>query len=207
MRGITVDFDPSLTIEVPRDGSLGERHPGWAASELERIAAHDEQLLDDPAAITDWLEGVRASVAPTATYTLAVRSPDASALAVLRFDVLDEPLDEASQRRIVEPPASLPPRHDVVELPQLGTSLRMQMLGERQGQPYSLVQWMAVRPGGSVVATLGPLPPNGIEAFRPYAEAVVATARPSGLDHEGTPWAEQPSLLVEVVPPIERWQA
>lgn len=207
MPGIAVDYDPSLTIEVPRDDALGEQHPGWAATELERIAAHESGLLDSPEAATAWLEHVRADVAPTATYTLAVRSPDAPALAVLRFDVLDEPLDEPAQRRVLEPPATLPPRHDVLELPGLGACIRMQVLAERQGQPYSLVQWLAVRPGGSVVATLGPLPANGIEAFRPYAEAVVATARPAGLDHDGTPWQEQPSLLVTVAPPVERWQA
>ena len=48
---------------------------------------------------------------------------------------------------------------------------------------------------------------NGDVSDPDYAEAVVATARPAGLDHDGTPWQEQPSLLVTVAPPVERWQA
>ena len=52
MPGIAVDYDPSLTIEVPRDDALGEQHPGWAATELERIATHESGLLDSPEAAT-----------------------------------------------------------------------------------------------------------------------------------------------------------
>lgn len=201
MHGIDVDFDPSFTIEVSRD----EPAPGWAAAELERLGAHDAGLLADREGVVRWLDAVRRGVAPTATYTLAVRSPQVSALAVLRFDVLDEPLPEAAQRSMLEPPATLPPRHDVVELAGLGAALRMQVLAERAGEPYSLVQWLAVRDGGTVVASLGPLPPQGIEAFRPYAEAVVGSARPVGLEREGVPWLEQSSRLVQVVPHVVSW--
>jgi hypothetical protein len=201
MHGIEVDFDPALTVEVPRD----EPPAGWAAAELERLRAHDEALVADREAVVRWLDAVRGGVAPTATYTLAVRSPQVSALAVLRFDVIDEPLPDEAQRTILEPPATLPPRHDVVELAGLGGALRMQVLAERAGEPYALVQWLAVRAGGTVIASLGPLPPQGIEAFRPYAEAIVGSARPVGLELDGVPWLEQPSRLVEVVPQVESW--
>lgn len=203
MHGIEIDFDPSLTIEVPRD----EPAAGWAEAELERLGAHDEALLDDREGVVRWLEAVRAGVAPTATYTLAVRSPHVGALAVLRFDVLEGAMPEEAQRTLLEPPSTLPPRHDVVELAGLGEAMRMHVLAERAGEPYSLVQWLAVREGGTVVASLGPLPPQGIEAFRPYAEAVVGSARPVGLEHAGVPWLEQPSQLVEVVPHVESWNA
>lgn len=203
MHGIEVDFDPTLTVEVPRE----EPFPDWAQSELERLGAHDPGLLDDREAVVRWLEAVRGGVAPTATYTLAVRSPQVSALAVLRFDVIEGALPDDVQRTILEPPATLPPRFDVVELAGLGEALRMQVLAERAGEPYSLVQWLAVRDGGTVIASLGPLPPQGIESFRPYAEAVVGSARPVGLEVDGAPWLEQPSRLVEVVRRVERWDS
>lgn len=203
MHGIEVDFDPTLTVEVPRE----QPSPGWAHAELERLGAHDPGLLEDREGVVRWLDAVRGGVAPTATYTLAVRSPQVSALAVLRFDVIEGALPDDAQRTILEPPATLPPRHDVVELSGLGEALRMQVLAERAGEPYSLVQWLAVREGGSVIASLGPLPPQSIEAFRPYAEAVVGGARPIGLELDGVPWLEQRSRLVEVVPPVESWNA
>lgn len=194
MIALTADLAGLPAVHVPAAADLAEDVTTWADRVTEALLGEDADGESRALAVAQL---VNATTNPPGLTTASIALVDyaQTVVGVLRLALDRTPLDSTGEQQVFGGDDPLVARIHQIATDDLGSGVSAYVVvQDDNGIQRSWGRWMFNHPGGVVLGTVGPLPSKAIGALAPSAEAVLNVITVQGLDVDGVPFNQQPSL-------------